>query len=85
MILLFALDWRTRSRSNEAARYDAVTPIRRPRAFARALGAMVAEQFGPRAPSPIRLGEFVSLMAALTALVALGRPLRSSARCSGSM
>ena len=28
--------------------YDAVSPIRRPRAFARALGAMVAEQAGPR-------------------------------------
>ena len=27
---------------------DAVSPIRRPRAFARALGAMVAEQAGPR-------------------------------------
>ncbi|MCY4024777.1 MAG: hypothetical protein OXH75_00495 [Acidobacteria bacterium] len=30
------------------AGYDAVPPIRRPRAFARALGAMVAEQAGPR-------------------------------------
>ena len=28
--------------------YDAVSPIRRPRAFARALGAMAAEQAGPR-------------------------------------
>ena len=28
--------------------YEAVSPIRRPRAFARALGAMVAEQAGPR-------------------------------------
>ena len=30
------------------AGYDAVSPIRRPRAFARALGAMAAEQLGPR-------------------------------------
>ena len=30
------------------AGYDAVSPIRRPRAFARALGAMVAEQVGPQ-------------------------------------
>ncbi len=30
------------------AAYDAVSPIRRPRAFARALGAMVAEQVGPQ-------------------------------------
>ena len=28
--------------------HDAVSPIRRPRAFARALGALVAEQVGPR-------------------------------------
>ena len=28
--------------------YDAVSPIRRPRAFARALGALAAEQAGPR-------------------------------------
>ena len=28
--------------------YDAVSPIRRPRAFARALGAMAAEQLGPQ-------------------------------------
>ena len=32
------------------AGYDAVSPIRRPRAFARALGAMVAEQVGPQGP-----------------------------------
>ena len=31
-----------------AAGRDAVSPIRRPRAFARALGAMIAEQAGPR-------------------------------------
>ena len=30
------------------AGYDAVSPIRRPRAFARALGSMAAEQAGPR-------------------------------------
>ena len=30
------------------AGHDAVSPIRRPRAFARALGAMVAEQVGPQ-------------------------------------
>ena len=30
------------------AGYDAVSPIRRPRAFARALGAIAAEQAGPR-------------------------------------
>ena len=30
--------------------YDAISPIRRPRAFARALGAMVAEQVGPQGP-----------------------------------
>ena len=30
------------------AGYDAVSPIRRPRAFARALGTMVAEQVGPQ-------------------------------------
>ena len=29
-------------------RYDAVSPIRRPREFARALGSMVADQIGPR-------------------------------------
>ncbi len=35
-------------RSLMPAGRDAVTPIRRPREFARALGAMVAEQAGPR-------------------------------------
>ena len=33
------------------AGYDAVSPIRRPRAFARALGAMAAEQASPRGRS----------------------------------
>ena len=35
-------------RSLMPAGRDAVSPVRRPRAFARALGAMVAEQAGPR-------------------------------------
>lgn len=33
--------------------YDAVSPIRRPREFARALGAMLAEQTGPQGPKVV--------------------------------
>ncbi len=33
--------------------YKAISPIRRPRQFARALGAMVAEQVGPRGPTVV--------------------------------
>ena len=39
---------RTAWRAAMPSGYDAVSPIRRPREFARALGAMAAEQVGPR-------------------------------------